>query len=238
MKKIWLLLLLGALAWGVQAANKSDPSLAAEFEQISKEHERAQQDFSQAYSKASEEERKKLTYPAPGPYASRMIALAEKNPKDPAALKALLWAIERTYHDSSRAPKALALLQEHHIASPDLERACTMVSYGQLKESKPFLTEVLEKNPHKEVKGAASLSLGRMALRDDREAAEKYFNDVVDKYGTKDQKERAKGQLFEMHNLAIGKVAPDIEGKDIDGKKFKLSDYRGKVVVIDFWGDW
>ena len=38
--------------------------------------------------------------------------------------------------------------------------------------------------------------------------------------------------------LAIGKAAPDITGEDIDGKEFKLSDYRGKVVVIDFWGHW
>jgi len=29
-----------------------------------------------------------------------------------------------------------------------------------------------------------------------------------------------------------------IMGEDIDGKKFKLSDYRGKVVEIVFWGDW
>jgi peroxiredoxin len=33
-------------------------------------------------------------------------------------------------------------------------------------------------------------------------------------------------------------VAPDIESEDLDGVKFKLSDYRGKVVVLDFWGDW
>jgi thiol-disulfide isomerase/thioredoxin len=32
--------------------------------------------------------------------------------------------------------------------------------------------------------------------------------------------------------------APDIEGEDADGKLFKLSDYRGKVVLLDFWGDW
>ena len=38
--------------------------------------------------------------------------------------------------------------------------------------------------------------------------------------------------------LAIGKVAPEISGVDVDGRKFKLSDYRGKVVVLDFWGDW
>ncbi len=38
--------------------------------------------------------------------------------------------------------------------------------------------------------------------------------------------------------LNVGKVAPEIEAEDIDGVKFKLSDYRGKVVVLDFWGDW
>jgi hypothetical protein len=36
----------------------------------------------------------------------------------------------------------------------------------------------------------------------------------------------------------IGKPAPEITGEDIDGKPLKLSDYRGKVVVLDFWGNW
>jgi cytochrome oxidase Cu insertion factor (SCO1/SenC/PrrC family) len=36
----------------------------------------------------------------------------------------------------------------------------------------------------------------------------------------------------------IGKEAPEIEGEDIDGNRFKLSDYRGKVVLLDFWGHW
>ena len=36
----------------------------------------------------------------------------------------------------------------------------------------------------------------------------------------------------------IGEVAPEIEGEDLDGVPFKLSDYRGKVVVLDFWGNW
>lgn len=48
----------------------------------------------------------------------------------------------------------------------------------------------------------------------------------------------AKTDLFEVRNLGIGKVAPEIVGEDIDGKAMKLSDYRGKVVVLDFWGDW
>ena len=73
--------------------------------------------------------------------------------------------------------------------------------------------------------------------------AEDLFELVVEQYA--DVKhyrgtlaDASRGDLFEIRNLAIGKVAPEIEGEDVDGKKFKLSDYRGKVVVIDFWGDW
>jgi hypothetical protein len=32
--------------------------------------------------------------------------------------------------------------------------------------------------------------------------------------------------------------AAEIEGEDQDGVVFKLSDYRGKVVLLDFWGNW
>lgn len=38
--------------------------------------------------------------------------------------------------------------------------------------------------------------------------------------------------------LATRQQAPEIEGEDIDGRRFKLSDFRGKVVVLDFWGHW
>jgi len=36
----------------------------------------------------------------------------------------------------------------------------------------------------------------------------------------------------------IGNLAPEIVGEDMNGVPFKLSDYRGKVVVLKFWGDW
>jgi hypothetical protein len=44
--------------------------------------------------------------------------------------------------------------------------------------------------------------------------------------------------LYLLEKLSIGKTAPEIEAEDLDGQKFKLSDYRGKVVVRDFWGHW
>jgi AhpC/TSA family len=47
-----------------------------------------------------------------------------------------------------------------------------------------------------------------------------------------------KNELFVLQHLVVGKVALDIVGEDTDGKQFKLSDYRGKVVMLDFWGHW
>lgn len=65
------------------------------------------------------------------------------------------------------------------------------------------------------------------------QAAAKY--DDVSLPGGVTVAERAKAELYEIRNLRVGKKAPDIEGEDQDGKCFKLSDYRGKVVLLDFW---
>jgi peroxiredoxin len=50
----------------------------------------------------------------------------------------------------------------------------------------------------------------------------------------------ATGSLFELDHLQVGMTAPDFEATTLDGRKFKLSDFRGKMVVIDFWNshDW
>src|SRR6202030_2598202 len=48
----------------------------------------------------------------------------------------------------------------------------------------------------------------------------------------------AKHSLKALLKSPIGKPAVEIEGEDLEGKSFKLSDYRGKVVLLDFWGSW
>jgi hypothetical protein len=74
----------------------------------------------------------------------------------------------------------------------------------------------------------------------DRLVADKELAGVSYERGDKTRTvgEAADAELFEMRHLQPGKPAPDIAGTDIDGKQFRLSDYRGKVVLLDFWGDW
>ena len=41
-----------------------------------------------------------------------------------------------------------------------------------------------------------------------------------------------------ISHLSVGKPAPEIAGRDLDGKPFRLSDYRNKVVVLVFTAEW
>jgi len=237
MRKACLFAIVAALALPA-FAQETKQSLEADYKRISQDYEKEQREFATTYQNTPEAERKNLKFPQVAGYSKQMIALAEKDPKSAVAADALIWALRHSYHDQSVGPQAIALLKENHIENKKLGDACQMLAYNNSKENREFLNTVVEKNPHDDVKGAASLALGRMVASENPAEAEKHLNAVIEKYGSKSQKESAKGELFEMHNLAIGKVAPEIEGEDVDGKKFKLSDYRGKVVVIDFWGDW
>lgn len=239
LKLISILLLATALAVPSPAADKQNSSISSEYERLAKAFEADRQQFFKADAAAkTDEERNALKFPDRERYAGDMLALAQKDPKDAGAVDPLVWVIQMDRQGSPLRTKALDLIKNNHLESERLDAICEGFGMEEDDSTKDFLVEVVAKSPHQNVKGAAALALGQIHVRENPKQAEKHFNEVIDKYGTKEQKETAKSELFEMHNLAIGKVAREIEGEDVDGKRFKLSDYRGKVVVIDFWGDW
>ena len=45
-------------------------------------------------------------------------------------------------------------------------------------------------------------------------------------------------QSSKYEPLTVGKVAPDFELPDLDDKSVRLSDFRGKVIFLNFWATW
>ena len=50
--------------------------------------------------------------------------------------------------------------------------------------------------------------------------------------------ERAEQTAYSLRYLSVGSLAQDFEGTTFEGETFRLSDHRGKVVVLDFFGFW
>lgn len=90
---------------------------------------------------------------------------------------------------------------------------------------KGYLADLRRQDPDKAVKEIEAVF---------EQAAEKYGGGVKLPDGDV-VAERAKAELFGVRHLRVGKAAPNIEGEDQDGKRFELSEYRGKVVLLDFW---
>jgi hypothetical protein len=126
-------------------------------------------------------------------------------------------------------------------------QATASLSLGHFLNSRLQRVDLCRERPEpaKEFAGLYGKAYLAELQRQDRDKAvkeiEAVFEQAAAKYG--DVKlpggdtvaERAKAELFEIGDLSVGKEAPDIEGEDQDGKRFKLSGYRGKVVLLDFW---
>lgn len=83
-------------------------------------------------------------------------------------------------------------------------------------------------------------SLDRVKLESAREAVYQRLLKSFAEVEIEDRKlgDIAEQRLYRIRHLSVGKVAPDIQGEDIGGEQLKLSDYRGKVVMLTFWGHW
>jgi hypothetical protein len=173
-----------------------------------------------------------LDSPKIGPFCMRL----RYNSEDPAAVDILrrVWTKNPDKGARAQAGFALAKLLRQRANWP---RAFERMTPEQVAN--------FEKAYGKE--GVAALR--RIDAAGERKEAEKVLEGLTqDKdyaaatadYGNKKVAvgELAGRELFEIRRLRPGQPAPEIAGEDIDGQKFKLSDYRGKVVLLDFWGHW
>ncbi len=150
-------------------------------------------------------------------------------------------------------PAAGALLRavmEEHPDRNDRGQACYWLAYylnlqarmvRRIREKPARLDDYVHER-HRDatarfVKEAdpAALEKQSQALLD-RVVAE--FADVRRGYDGAPLGKVAEGELFALRNLTVGKVAPDVAGEDQEGKPFALGDYKGKVVVLTFSGNW
>jgi hypothetical protein len=172
------------------------------------------------------------------------------------------YAVEQQKADpvklEAEADRFYAELVEKYL--PDMNSASIAILCQRLyytSDSEMLLRALYTRDKRDEVRGVACLVLAQVLMRSadrlaasDAEASEKLHKEsekllelAADKYanvktafdGTVGRK--AKSELFDLRHLSVGKPAPEVKGVDQNGKHFKLSDYKGKVVLLDFWSE-
>jgi thiol-disulfide isomerase/thioredoxin len=156
-------------------------------------------------------------------------------------------AIKIIFEDYAQDMSIVGVLQ-----NPDLVRAAE-----RMPDYDNRLRAIAEKHPTRDGQGAACLALalhlkqqvtervGKDHVELTQEAI-KWLERVAEKYANVKHLngmdavtlgQVAKEELATIRKWVamIGKAAPEIEGEDINGKAMKLSDQRGKVVVLSFW---
>jgi len=184
-----------------------------------------------------------------GELAPPILEKVKAHPDHPKAVPLLMWVCSATvYGPSKELSKVYNDTVDLVMARfPEREELTPLAGWlGQDDNpawAENHLRKLLEKNRSEAVMGAASYGLA-LVLKNKDEAsqpeAEKLLESVVaNKSPTnKDLATQASNELADMKVRGLGKKAPDIVGADIDGKEFKLSDYKGKVILLDFWGFW
>jgi hypothetical protein len=164
--------------------------------------------------------------------------------------------------EESLAKPALDRLIEDHAAQPEVRAVLVDLRWASYSWAfhiagkdrlVTFYEKVIEKNTNKEALAGATFNLaftlhqasqrGDEDLDDktretDKQRAAQLFRELARQYPDTEPAKEAEGYVFEMKRLQVGMVAPDIVGKDADGKQVRLSQFRGQVVVLTFWGFW
>jgi len=64
------------------------------------------------------------------------------------------------------------------------------------------------------------------------------YNGLSQRLRNSDDGKRLSGRIETARRTGIGVKAPDFTQNDVNDKAIKLSDFRGKYVLLDFWASW
>ncbi len=189
-------------------------------------------------------------------FLPKFRAYAEKHAGKPAAIPALVWILNEGAGDMPGEPAsdtrwALDQLIKNHAADPALRDQMFELGYTHYIVGKAplvkFYDKVIKTNPDRQTVAGALFNLASIyyaesidekdKLHNPKKAAE-LFRKVVKEYGDTPVAKWAAGYVYEIEHLQVGMKAPDFEGQDVDGNTIRLSQFRGQVVVLDFWGFW
>lgn len=180
-------------------------------------------------------------------FLAQFRAAAERHRGSDAALPFLQWLL--AYEQGAEKQQVVATLMREHEKSPTFGDAAAAIGYQArelgVERVRELLTEIIAANEFPDVAAQALLSRAELVLDQEEEPApEQQAAALADlrravQLATDAQlAAKAEGVLFEREHLQPGMPAPEIEGTDLLGEPMKLSDHRGNVVLLDFWGDW
>jgi peroxiredoxin len=240
-----------------------NPPIGHQFQALVEEYEQGRRDFVAAIRKASTEaEAEKVIAekrPDEAKHIAKFLEIARKEPTNPIAAKAATWILTHTPSDPD--PRAVEIIALHHIKSAAIGPICQDIGFSTARANGEVLRRIARENPHRDIRGKAYLGLAQhlifncnRPLAVDRTAdlpraismqaeAETLLRQVVSDYenvsvGRMTVADAAKMMLSDIGRFGVGKLATEVEGRDAEGRAFKLSDYRGKVVVLTFSGNW
>jgi len=191
----------------------------------------------------------KLNYPDRfAAFQAEYAALASEQRGEEAGMKAEVFLLSGIWwsDESERSDAALeriAQIRKDYGTSKHLVQIMEPIGFLVAAEKRGELfADLAKSSPHPEVQGVALLFRAKAAKGEARKAM---LIELDTKYGEHRYKysslHEIADSLLNPHpksELVVGKLAPEITGVDLNGKPMKLSDFRGKVVVLDFWGDW
>ncbi|MEM9378944.1 MAG: TlpA disulfide reductase family protein [Planctomycetota bacterium] len=170
----------------------------------------------------------------------RVVLASEEFAGTPGAVPFLLWTVGasvRTREHDEAIAAMNTLLVDHasdgrvvRVAGV-LHRYTRTLGVEQALELAGAFEEAVEDRGAK-----AAFGLARIRVRrPEGEALPAALAALVARYPGTHAARQAAGWKFEVERLQVGMTVPDVVGTTLDGEGFRLSDHRGKVVVLEFW---